>query len=241
MDYFDFSVWDVNNVSFNGKMGKYIAICGNTGAGKSTLVKAIMERSKDYSFEMIGINERTLHHPLLKLMFKNPREYAYIVQLYFMLMRYSILYRWLKGGRTVVIERSHLDDIIFVQDHVDSRHITEEQYELYVNLSNVLHKSLPDPDIYVYLDVPPELSIERLKISEENEHRPREFPNDSIKYRYIYSWYERYSILINEIIDSQKKGLKFYKTQIITWPAVTNMDLMADVIISRYITLINIQ
>lgn len=213
--------------------GKYIAICGNTGAGKSSLVNAVISRAKQESIKIIGINERVLHHPLLKLMFASPDEYGFLVQLNFLIQRHLILYRWLSIGYTVVIERSHLDDRLFVEHYLQQKHISNEEYKAYITLADLLDKKIPDPDLYIYLDVKPEISMKRLKNSEELGERPKEFPDDDVKFSYVSSWYKKYRDFYEKLVLQKSEGIRFKNTEIIKFDAETDTDFMASEILEH--------
>lgn len=62
-------LWDVTTSPVEGAKGVYIGISGSTGAGKSTLIRNVVEQVRDMGLEALGISERTLHHPYLRRMF----------------------------------------------------------------------------------------------------------------------------------------------------------------------------
>src|SRR5262245_48120579 len=49
--------------------GSYIAISGNTGAGKSTLIRALVQHAAERGHNAVGVQERALHHSCLPQMF----------------------------------------------------------------------------------------------------------------------------------------------------------------------------
>jgi deoxyadenosine/deoxycytidine kinase len=193
--------WDSEQASVVPRSGIYVAISGNTGAGKSTLVNAIVDRARELPLTTVGVNERRLHHPLLKLMFSESQRYAFGVQLHFLLQRHLVILRNLNLGKTIVIERSHLDDVMFVEQHRAAGNISEEEYRAYRTIAGVLHEKLPLPDVFVCLDAEPELSLARLHASEERGERPREFPSEEVKRSFVTEWYERYRVFHDDIVS----------------------------------------
>ena len=159
MEVWDTSVWQLTDASAPLARGQYVAISGNTGAGKSTLVRALVDALRARDLPVIGINERAFHHPLLPGMFADPARYAFGVQLNFMLQRHMALRHWLEHGHTVVMERSHLDDQMFVEQHAAQGTINAAQFDAYLQLAHVLHADVPFPTVFVCLDVPPALSF----------------------------------------------------------------------------------
>lgn len=201
----DHSYWNDDASLLADNKGVYISVSGNTGAGKSTLINAIGDYvvNKGHTGVKI-INERVLHHPLLKLMFAKPGEYAFLIQLNFLLQRTSILKRWLSLGYVVVIERSHLDDSLFIEHHFNENHIDEIEFDLYRNLSKKLFEAnLRPPDLMILLTVPAETSMNRISYAESIGERPYEFPDDGVKKDFVFSWHKKYeqyfqSLLANE-------------------------------------------
>ncbi|MEW6262584.1 MAG: deoxynucleoside kinase [Thermodesulfobacteriota bacterium] len=193
--------------------GIYIAVSGNSGSGKTTLINSVVNEFENDKL-VIGVNERRLHHPLLKLMFFRPIEYAFVVQLHFMIMRFSVLYRLLQLGFTVIIERSHYDDIMFVEDHFSIGNISDEQFCIYKLLKNNLHKFLPEPDLHIFLEVTPKISLERIKAGELNGERPKEFPNEQNKFDCLSRWDKMYKEFYTTLLEEKNGGMRFQNTKI---------------------------
>lgn len=187
------NLWDDETPPLPERAGLYVAVSGNTSAGKSTLLNAL--RDRDNTGQLLTVSERLLHHPYLRLMFSAPTNFALPVQLNFMLQRHLILYRHLGLDHTVVIERSHLDDEMFVEEHVKKGYIKADELEAYRGIAAALHARLRPPDILVLLNPPPEVSLERLTRAEETGARPREFPNENAKRDWVYRWHAAYERL----------------------------------------------
>lgn len=189
---------DIYNVDQPERAGRgvYVAVSGNTGAGKSTLITSVTERLRMQGVDAIGVSERLFHHRYLRLMFSQSAQFAFPIQLSFMLERHMVLLRNLVGlSHTIVMERSHLDDPLFVDEHVRTGAITEEQREAYRHLARVLHAKLPAPDVIVLMNPDPELSLRRLALAEERGDRPKEFPNEKAKTEWVHRWYNMYENL----------------------------------------------
>lgn len=171
---------------------RYIAISGNTGAGKSTLVKGLAGAIKARGGSVKAIDERSLHHPLLQKMFAEPEKYALAIQLNFLVQRHLVLTSAFAAGETVIIERSHRDDVLFVRDHYERRNISRQSLNAYLAISKQLHSTLPRPDVHIFLEVSPAVSFARVTEAEHHGTRPVEFPDDVAKRSYIASWHSRY-------------------------------------------------
>ena len=74
-------VWDDITPATGGPRGTYIAISGNTGAGKSSLISLLEHNLQAKGIAAIGVSERLFHHRYLKLMFADPLYFAFPIQL----------------------------------------------------------------------------------------------------------------------------------------------------------------
>jgi len=152
-----------------------------------------------------------------------------------------MIYRWLSIGFSIIIERSHLDDPLFAEYHRSRGHISEEEYATYVQLAALLHKSIAEPDIYVYLDVEPEISLNRLRNSEECGGRPREFPSEAVKAEYVYAWYERYNNLYAHLCELKRQEKRFTYTEFMKLPATTETGVAAKTITQSFVEIAHLR
>jgi deoxyadenosine/deoxycytidine kinase len=212
--------------------GVYIAITGNTGSGKSTLVAEVTRRLREKNMHAIGINERVIHHPLLDLMFHKPEKYAFGIQLNFLVQRHLILSRWLELGYVVVVERSHLDDRLFMETHLNQNNVNSAEFIAYDSLFEALARRLPEPDYIVFLDAHAELSLARLKAAEAAGERPEEFPDEETKRRFVVEWRDRFQRHYSTLLAAKAEGKFCKRTEFSRWPAETATSVVADSIIS---------
>jgi deoxyadenosine/deoxycytidine kinase len=185
-------VWQPPAVNENAPKARYVCVTGNSGTGKSTTVSRL---SKDLFHDkpVIGIDERSTHHPFLDMLFNYPTNYAYELQLNFMLQRILIARRWLASGTNVIMERSHLDDPIFVAYLRSQNLITDHEQAVYLDLWTALNARTPIPDALVILMASPEVSISRVTDAENNDLRPREFRSEQHKVDWITGWSKLYA------------------------------------------------
>jgi deoxyadenosine/deoxycytidine kinase len=181
-----------------GDRGVYVALSGNTSGGKSSLISALAAAACQAGLPCVGISERLFHNRFLRLMFSRPEDFAFPIQVSFMLERHMLLLRNLELGRVVVIERPHMDDAMFVREQHERGNVSQEQLEAHMQLASVLHERLPLPDLLVLVNPDPDVSIRRLAAAEERGQRPREFPDDAARDSWVRSWHRHYLALHEE-------------------------------------------
>jgi deoxyadenosine/deoxycytidine kinase len=158
-----------------------ISIAGNIAAGKSTLTKALEERTDgrivsflervDYVkkngylqkyYEAVSAYDRLKGAKLSGkdrsgfLEVKEEAEYwGYKIQeTYFMsrLLDLGVLSELLREGQSVAQDRSIYEDQIFTKNSNNYEYITDEDYRRYLDLFNLVMKNKPTPDLIIYLE-----------------------------------------------------------------------------------------
>ncbi len=204
LNYLTRTPWETPAAVPGKKQCYYICISGNSGAGKSTLLNSIAGALFQRDKYTIGIDEKNLHHPFLASLFFEAHEYGFQLQLNFMLQRTLLAKRWLDLGYNVVMERSHLEDPIFINHFKQMGYIDDNEYDVYMNLWDALDRKLRHPDVILFLNVPPEVSIKRIDDDENSGKRPCEFPDQQTKEIWIRSWHQNYVNRFAEIAGSKR-------------------------------------
>jgi len=125
----------------------YVVIEGNIGAGKTTLAKMLAE---DYQANLLL--EEFADNPFLPKFYNNPEKYAFHVELSFMATRYQQLVNELPYQN--LFKTFSLADFYFSKSLLFARiTLSEPEYRLYRQIFNIIYKSIPRPDLYVYLHV----------------------------------------------------------------------------------------
>ncbi|MEE9439520.1 MAG: deoxynucleoside kinase [Saprospiraceae bacterium] len=122
----------------------YIAIEGNIGSGKTTFCKLI---NSEYNAKLIL--EEFDDNPFLPLFYKNPEQFAFTVELFFMTERYKQLQRLLLS-QDLFIDFT-ISDYVFTKTLLFARqNLEEEEFRLFQQLFTTLSQPFPKPDILVY-------------------------------------------------------------------------------------------
>ncbi|MDW6001598.1 deoxynucleoside kinase [Vibrio mangrovi] len=177
----------------------YITLSGNSGVGKSTLLRSISTHIYEQDNQTIAIDEKSLHHPLLQNLFDKTETYGYPLQINFMIQRVLLVKSWIDKGFNVIMERSHLEDYIFANFMYKQGYISREKHKVYLSLWNELMDIAPIPDIIVYMNFTPDFSLKNLFNDESKGIRPREFPDEKTKEQWINGWGEEYKSFIDNL------------------------------------------
>jgi deoxyadenosine/deoxycytidine kinase len=128
-------------------MKKFVAVAGNIGVGKSTLVELLCERLKwEPFFEPVAEN------PYLPDFYNKMKRWAFQSQIFFLTHRLKIHKQIIDHPNSVIQDRCVYEDAeIFAQNLYNQGHLRDRDYETYWDLYQVLSKFLPPPDLVVYL------------------------------------------------------------------------------------------
>ncbi len=142
---------------FNISAFRYLAIEGNIGAGKTSLATKM---AKDFNAKLIL--ERFKENPFLPKFYKDPTRFAFPLEMSFLADRYQQLLDDLTQydlfKENVIGDYDGYKSLIFAKITLQ-----EEEYTLYKKLFYMMHKELPNPDLYIYLYQNTERLLENIK------------------------------------------------------------------------------
>jgi len=133
-------------------MKKYVAVAGNIGVGKSTLVALLCQRLGWEPFY-----EPVTENPYLEDFYRDMRAWAFHSQVFFLTRRLRAHRQLMEHPTSVVQDRSVYEDAeIFALNLFRQVLLGERDYQSYYELYTVLTEFLAPPDLVVYLraDVP---------------------------------------------------------------------------------------
>lgn len=139
-------------------MAKLISVIGNTGAGKTTLARLLCERA-GFAAGLESHAER----PFQALFKQNPR-YALANQVDYLLLRAEQEQSIRRGTRTGVLDGGlEMDFHVFSRLFFQKGWLQAEEFALLERLYAALRAGLPPPDLFIYLQVRPEVAAERFR------------------------------------------------------------------------------
>jgi deoxyadenosine/deoxycytidine kinase len=141
-------------------MKKFVAVAGNIGVGKSTLVSLLCKH-----LEWQPFYEPEGENPYLADFYANMRSWAFHSQIFFLTRRLRAHRQLLDHPTSVIQDRSVYEDAeVFACNLYQQGLIDERDYKSYRELYEVLVDFLPPPDLVIYLRASTSTLLERIKL-----------------------------------------------------------------------------
>jgi deoxyadenosine/deoxycytidine kinase len=139
---------------------KFIAVAGNIGVGKSTLVEKICQHMDWEPFY-----EPVTENPYLSDFYANMNAWSFHSQIFFLTHRLRIHQELIHFNGSVIQDRSIYEDAeIFARNLFLSGRMSQRDYQTYYALYQTLADFLPPPDLVIYLRASEETLLTRIKI-----------------------------------------------------------------------------
>jgi deoxyadenosine/deoxycytidine kinase len=128
-------------------MKKFVAVAGNIGVGKSTLVTMLSNKLGWQPFF-----EPVAENPYLADFYNDMKAWAFHSQIFFLTQRLRAHRQLIDHPTSAIQDRTVYEDAeIFARNLHQQNLISERDYQAYNELYNVLREFLPPPDLVVYL------------------------------------------------------------------------------------------
>jgi deoxyadenosine/deoxycytidine kinase len=140
--------------------GKFIAIAGNIGAGKTELTTFLCRRHG-----LTPFFEPNEQNPYLADFYRDMRTWAFRSQLFFLTAKFR-LHRQLEAcGTTALQDRTLYEDAeIFARNLHRQRYIDRRDFQTYWELYTSLREVLAPPDLMIYLRAPVRTLRQRIRL-----------------------------------------------------------------------------
>jgi deoxyadenosine/deoxycytidine kinase len=161
---------------------KHIAISGNIGSGKTTLAEKL---ARHYGWQ--ALFESVDKNPYLRDFYEDMTRWAFHLQIYFLNSRFHQVNEIRDSEKTTVQDRTIYEDAyIFAANLRKSGHISERDYQSYLDIFNSMIKFVQPPDLLIYLkaDIP--------KLVSQIQKRGRDF-EDAIRLDYLKNLNQHYT------------------------------------------------
>ena len=137
-------------------LGRYIAIEGVIGVGKTSLARLLAER-----FRARLVLEEVETNPFLADFYKDPRRYAFQTQMFFLISRHKDLRERIQPD---LFSEGIVADYLFQKDRIFANiNLNDRELALYNSIAPLLEREVPTPDLVVYLQAGPDRIQERIQ------------------------------------------------------------------------------
>jgi len=185
--------------------GLFIAIDANIGAGKTNACHAIASAAMAAGHQTRVMEEPTAHRQFDHFL---QRYYAdlqsgtnsgggFAMQMFMLCQRYeqhrlAVEQAWGDKGIVVIQDRPIYGDTVFATTAMERGFMTPQEYDLYVDMYRNISRDVMPPDVFVYLDVKPQDSFDRM-------HARGRSQENGVPLEYLEQLYANYQKLIGEM------------------------------------------
>ncbi len=128
-------------------MNRSIAIAGNMGAGKSTLVEFL-----HHTYGVQPFYEPNDENPYLKDFYKDMKRWAFQSQLYFLSNKFRLHQELDRQPGVVALDRTIFEDAeVFATALYQMRKISKRDWQTYQGFYNAILDAIRPPDLMIYL------------------------------------------------------------------------------------------
>ncbi|MFC4760693.1 deoxynucleoside kinase [Fructobacillus durionis] len=193
-----------------------IITAGMIGVGKTTLTELVAKHFGTQAFfEPVGDN------PVLPLYYKDPKQYGFLLQIFFLNRRFSMIKKALADNNNV-LDRSIYEDELFTEENHKDGNISDMEMDVYHDLITRMMSELDElpkkaPDLMVYADADFDTILHRIK---KRGRDYEQFEDNDELYNYYHKmweayqgWYESYDKSPKMRVDLQKYDLEDPKNQ----------------------------
>lgn len=179
---------------------RFLAVAGNIGAGKSTLVEFL---SRQYI--VAPYYEPNDTNPYLVDFYKDMKRWSFQSQVYFLARKFRIHQELSQSSTTVIQDRTIYEDAeIFAENLRRQRKMNERDYKTYRVLYDSIVSELQPPDLMIYLRCSLRTLRQRIRLRgrPEEQTMPRSY---LARLQTLYeAWFERYDRSEAIVIDTDE-------------------------------------
>ncbi len=177
-----------------------IAIAGNMGSGKSTLVEFLAR-----TYGVMPFYEPNDENPYLSDFYKDMKRWAFQSQLYFLSNKFRLHQELDRQAGVVVLDRTIFEDAeIFATALLQMRKISKRDWETYQSFYHAILDAIRPPDLMIYLRCSMRPLRQRIRL--RGRKMERDVPLAYLKRleRLYEEWIDRYDMSEVLVIETDQ-------------------------------------
>lgn len=185
-----------------------IIMSGAIGAGKSQLTEILADHLGTEPFY-----EPVEDNPILPLFYKDPKRYAFLLQIYFLNKRFKTIKKAMADDNNI-LDRSIYEDSLFFHMNAEMGRATDEEVQVYDELFANMMEELPyaahkkAPDLLVHIDVNLPTMLSHIKKRGRTYEQIDQDPSLLDYYKNLLAhygpWYDDYHASDKMVIDANQ-------------------------------------
>ncbi|AVK64732.1 deoxynucleoside kinase [Lactobacillus sp. CBA3606] len=173
-----------------------LVMSGTIGAGKTSLTHLVADH-----FDSTAFYESVDDNPILPLFYKNPKKYAFLLQIYFLNKRLGSIKSAFTNDLDV-LDRSIFEDSLLFHLNGDLGRATSTEVDIYDSLLDNMMQELPEaehqksPDLLIHINISFETMLKRIQMRGRSYEQIDQDPDlyhyyETLNARYA-KWYAAY-------------------------------------------------
>ena len=179
---------------------KYIAVAGNIGAGKSSIVEFLCQH-----YNIQPFFEPNDQNPYLEDFYGDMKTWSFHSQIYFLAAKFRLHQELDQLAYSVVQDRTIWEDAeIFAENLYRQKTMSARDYATYRTLYESIRNQVRPPDLMLYMRCP--VSTVRKRIAQRGREMEKDIPVAYIRrlHRLYDDWIENYDLSPLVIIPTNK-------------------------------------
>lgn len=177
---------------------RFIAVAGNIGAGKSTLVDFL-----SHHYGLRPYFEPNDENPYFKDFYADMKQWAFHSQLFFLSAKFRLHQQLSRVEQAVIQDRTIYEDAeIFAENLYRQRKMSKRDYQTYRRLYEAIIEELRPPNLMIYLRCGMRTLNKRIRLRGRPEEQaiPRSY---LMRLQELYEdWFSRYDLSETLVIDT---------------------------------------
>jgi deoxyadenosine/deoxycytidine kinase len=190
---------EMNNVHKLGP-GRIVAVAGNIGAGKSSLVEWLRQH-----FDLVPFFEPNEQNPYLADFYADMHAFGFRSQVFFLIRKFLLHRKMERELHDVIQDRTIYEDAEIFATHLHKRgFIDDRDWQTYWELYSTLRDELRPPDVLIYLRCP--VRVLKRRIARRGRAFEQNVPTAYLRAldRLYEQWFASYTLSPTVVVETDR-------------------------------------